>query len=120
MGKILVVDDEIDILEILQDLLEDEGHAVTIFDNANHALGHLKENSFDLIISDIRMPEMSGVEFLKCCKKIERTCYENFVFMTGFAEVSEKEAIDLGAKGFFMKPLNLEKFINDMNSLLDC
>jgi DNA-binding NtrC family response regulator len=120
MGKILVVDDEIDILEILQELLEDEGHTVTTFDSANQALECLKENSFDLIISDIKMPVMNGIEFLKSCNEIERSCYENFVFMTGFAEVTEEEATSLGAKGFFMKPLDLDKFINDMNGLLNC
>lgn len=83
MGKILIVDDETDILEILQDLLEEEGYNVTTFENPNQAIEHLKTNKYDLIISDIKMPGMSGVEFLEVIKNFESKPFSNFVFISG-------------------------------------
>lgn len=118
MAKILVVDDEQDILEILKDLFKSEGHEVDTFENALHAIERLTQNSFDLIISDIKMPVMNGVDFLKNCRSKVPNQYKNFVFITGFAEVSEKEAIELGADKFYSKPLDLEDFIKDINEML--
>lgn len=115
--KVLILDDEINILEILDDILSLEGFEVTTANNGNDALIKYSNQEFDLIISDIKMPVMNGVEFLKKCQEIKEI--KKFVFMTGFAEVSEDEAIKLGADKFFMKPLDLDAFVQEISQLVN-
>jgi DNA-binding NtrC family response regulator len=115
--KILVLDDEVDILEILNDLLDSEGYKVTTFSNGHDALEKVKVEKFDLIISDIKMPVMNGVDFFKKCKEFNN--YKNFIFITGYAELSKDEALKLGATNFYMKPLDLDYLIDEINALLN-
>jgi len=64
-SRVLVVDDELTIRKSIQKRLEREGYEVTSADNAKDALQLFQENSFDTVISDIRMEEMDGLELLK-------------------------------------------------------
>jgi FixJ family two-component response regulator len=61
---------------------------------------------------------MSGVEFLEELTNFESKPYESFVYITGFAEVSKDDALKMGAKRFFSKPLDLESFLDDIGTLI--
>lgn len=63
MAKILLIDDEASIRAALKEILEYESHEVTALDQAEAALKMLNEQSFDLIMSDIKMPRMDGLDF---------------------------------------------------------
>ena len=63
--KILIVDDEFSVLEFLSNFLSGKGYNITRSDNAKKALDILKLNKFDLILTDIDMPEVSGIELVK-------------------------------------------------------
>ena len=69
MANILVVDDEQSMRDFLKILLRKEGNSVDTGDNAKTALDHLKKNNYDLVISDIRMPGMSGLDLLSRIKE---------------------------------------------------
>lgn len=64
MAKILVIDDERSIRNTLKDILEFEKHQISLAENAKQALDMLQSQTFDLIFSDIKMPEMDGIELL--------------------------------------------------------
>src|SRR3990170_2513953 len=69
-AKILVVDDERSMREMLEILLRRDGHDVSVAENGVRALALLKAQSFDMLISDIKMPDVSGVDVLKAAKEI--------------------------------------------------
>lgn len=107
-GKnILVVDDEPDLRDILKDEFEFCGAQVQIAQNGKEALEKVKANSFDVVLSDIRMPGGDGVTL---AKEIKALFAEKPIVMliTGFADITPDHAYDLGVDGFFTKPFNLE------------
>ncbi|MFQ5790162.1 MAG: sigma-54-dependent transcriptional regulator [Acidobacteriota bacterium] len=108
--RILVVDDESGVRSSLKGVLEDEGYAVETSSTAEEALSLLDENSFDLIILDIWLPEMDGVEALE--KIRERKLEASVVMISGHGTIETAvKAIKLGAYDFVEKPLSLEKTV---------
>ena len=79
MEKILVVDDEVDIAELMKDILEDEGYDVEIAHDGKTAIYKIKEESFDLILLDIMMPDISGTEV---CANIRNETSAPIIFVT--------------------------------------
>jgi two-component system, OmpR family, alkaline phosphatase synthesis response regulator PhoP len=111
MSKILLVDDEQDIVEFLKYNLEQENFDVIVGANGEEALEKLNENP-DLIILDIMMPKMDGFE---TCKKIrEQKKYENtpVIFLTAKAgETNEIKGLEIGASDYIQKPISPKKLI---------
>jgi len=70
--NILVVDDEIEMRIALETTLKREGHQIILAENGKQALEKLNEDSFDLVLTDVKMPKMNGVELLKALKKNRR------------------------------------------------
>ncbi len=105
---ILVVEDNQSFCEILSYGLRAKGHSVTSYPNAKAACDHLGQENIDLIISDIKMPGMNGIEFLH---RVRRSRPEiPVILITGFSNIIEiQEAYELGAKGFLSKPFNNEQ-----------
>src|ERR1043166_2949028 len=85
MAHILVVDDERSICELLEITFRKEGHRVEVAMNGDAAQRRLQSKIFDIIISDIRMPDMSGVELLTYAKEISPST--NFLLITGVPTV---------------------------------
>lgn len=106
-SRILIVDDEPDITEILSDLLGDE-HDCTTANSAERALALLTENEFHLVISDITMPGMSGLEMLPRAKSISPNTV--MVMISGMQTVeSAIGALRLGGFDYLMKPFDLRQ-----------
>lgn len=108
--SVLIVDDDAKICESLSDIVEASGYEVSTANSGEEALKLTRENEFDVILMDIRMPEMDGVETLKNIRK--HTPAQQVAMMTAFAEdtLVEQSKIE-GAICIFPKPLNIEKVL---------
>ena len=116
-GKILMIDDEQDLLKLSSSILRREGFAVETRSDAREALALLRDESFDIILLDLHMPEMSGLEFLRRFNVRERP--EEVLILTAYAEVqSAVETIKLGAYGYLAKgPLSAEEILSHINNI---
>jgi two-component system response regulator AtoC len=117
-GKILVIDDEVSILEVVKLGLEEDGFKVDVFSDPIEALNRFSESNYDAVLSDINMPEMSGLEVLRRCKKINPESV--VILITAYSSIdSAIEAIRGGALDYIRKPFRMEELILRLNEALD-
>ena len=112
--RVLVVDDEPDLLEVLNLYISASGFEVEQANCGNEALTRLKNSSlpiFDWILTDMRMPNGSGLDLLHGLKAIEFKTRPQVLVVSGYADVSEQDVIKLGAFGLLTKPVNFSKLI---------
>ncbi|MDQ1266089.1 MAG: Sigma-54-dependent Fis family transcriptional regulator, partial [Bacteroidota bacterium] len=113
--KILVVDDEPNSTRLLKKVLNKKGFEVTEENDSLRAKKLLSDNFFDIIISDLQMPGISGMDLLKIKPKNSL-----FIMITGYGSVnSAVESMKLGAFDYVNKPFNLEEFILKVNKASD-
>ena len=110
MVKILVIDDERSIRNTLKDILGFEGYAVEVAENGLQGLEMVKSTDFDIILCDIKMPEMDGIEVLE--KIMELKPETTVVMISGHGNIDTAvEAIKKGAFDFIVKPLDLNRLL---------
>jgi len=119
--KILVVDDMEDGLYMMETILKGNGYEVITALNGLDALGKLKEESVDIIISDIMMPHMDGFQFCRECKKDDDLKKIPFIFYTAtYTNKKDEEfALSLGAVKFIRKPTELNTFLNILERVIE-
>jgi two-component system response regulator PilR (NtrC family) len=106
--RILVVDDEPSMREMLRIVLRRDGYEVTIAENGRDAIEQLKRSQVDLLLSDIKMPDVTGVEVLRAAKELNRDVVA--FMMTAHASTSTAvEAMRLGAVDYFTKPFSMDE-----------
>ena len=107
--KILIVDDEEAIRVVLRDILEYENYLIEEADCASKALAVLEKEKFDIVISDIKMPGMGGIELLS---KIQGLCDTPVIMITGHGDIDTAvEAIKKGAYDYITKPLDINRLL---------
>jgi two-component system response regulator AtoC len=117
MKKILIVDDKENILKVLKAILEAENYIVDYANDVNTAVKKAVIFDPDLIISDIRMPEMSGLEFYETMLK--KNTKSKFIFMTAFGSIPMAvRAMKLGASEFLTKPLDYDELKIKIRNLI--
>ena len=117
-ARILVVDDEKVIREILADFLTMEGYVVHTVEDGAQALEELQQRSYNLVISDLKMPNMGGLELIE--KITEESIPVLTVIMTGFGTVETAiEAMKKGAYDYILKPFKVEEVIHIVQRGLD-
>ena len=105
--RILVVDDERSMRELLAIVLRREGYEVLLADNGRSAIDLLEREPVDLLISDIKMPDLSGVDVLRAAKKIDQDILG--IMITAFASTETAvEAMRLGACDYLSKPFDID------------
>ena len=105
--RILVVDDERSMRELLAIVLRREGYEVLLAENGRAAIELLEREPVDLLISDIKMPDLSGVEVLRAAKKIDQDILG--IMITAFASTETAvEAMRLGACDYLSKPFDID------------
>lgn len=111
MAEILVVDDEIGIRELLSEILGDEGHTVLLAESAQQARKAREDNSLDLVLLDIWMPDTDGVTLLKEWAAGGKLTMP-VIMMSGHATIDTAvEATRIGALDFLEKPIALQKLL---------
>ena len=116
MGKnILIIDDEALITKSLRKLLAREAYEVTIAQSGEEALDKVKKQKVDLIICDVRMPQMDGVETIKAIRdylKSEGKKTVPEILITGYADEQKyKSAVDLKVADYIYKPFETEELL---------
>lgn len=116
--RILWVDDEQLLTEIMTELLSEEGITCLTAEDAEKARGLLEKEDFDLLIFDFQMPQMSGAELLKWCRKNGKN--HPVIFISGAVERSEEEELALKDRSasLLTKPFALEKLLEEIRKAL--
>lgn len=105
--KILLVDDEEDLLEAIGTFLLSKGFSVATALNGLEALSAVDKEHFDLIVSDVRMPKFTGIDFLKALPARNKMNIP-VVLISGFSETTVPEALGLGALDLLAKPFDFD------------
>ncbi len=117
-NRILIVDDEEEICSVLAQRLFKEGYICATANNGKEALNHFYKDDLSLIITDIKMPEMDGMELLKNVKTINSKMM--VIVMTAYGEVDlVVEAMRLGANDFLIKPVDLDLLVLSVKNVLE-
>lgn len=120
MSKLLIIDDERGIRNTLREILADEGHEVDVAENGKQGLEMATAKAYDLIFSDIKMPEMDGIELLAALKQGEEAIDTPIVMITGHGDVETAvQALKTGAYDFLLKPLDLNRILITTKNALE-
>jgi two-component system response regulator PilR (NtrC family) len=118
MSKILVVDDEQSMRDFLAIMLKKEGHDVVTAGNGNDALKAVQAEIFDLVISDMKMPGIDGIEVLKTVKDVSSETVVIMITAYATAETAV-EAMKLGASDYVIKPFKIDELKLIINNSLE-
>lgn len=120
MGKqILIVDDSESIREVVTFTLENAGHDVTKAIDGKDALSQLNGQEYDLIITDLHMPIMDGIELIREVRATEQYKFIPILFLTTESQAAKKqEAREAGATGWIVKPFVPEKLLAAINKVV--
>ena len=119
MAKILIIDDERAIRNTLKEILEFEGYTIDLAENGKQGVEKAKTGGYDLIYSDVKMPEMDGIEVLETLQK-EEACECPIVMISGHADVETAvTALKKGAYDFIEKPLDLNRLLVTTKNALE-
>lgn len=106
--KALVIDDDISTLELMKYQLNEENFDVTTADNGQKAINFVKENEFDVILTDYNLPDFNGVEIVSRCKEIHPDT--EIIMITGFSSTEKAiEATKAGAFWYLKKPVDFDE-----------
>lgn len=115
--KILIVDDEPQVAEVLRVWLTDEGFEVSICNNGREALQTLEDQKYDLIISDISMPHMGGMELMQ--RVLKRWKRQAIIMVTGVDDRNTaSQALMNGAYGYVIKPFDFNEILINVDNAL--
>lgn len=118
MKRILVLDDEQSIIQVIRFALEKEGCEVHAFTNPEDALGALKKQFFDILLTDLSMPSISGLDVIKQARDISPQT--GMIIMTAYGTMKVAiEAMREGAQDFIPKPFEIKHLIASIHNVLD-
>ena len=118
MATILLVDDDKNILFLLSEALKKYGYDLTLVNSGEKALEILKENEFDLVVSDLQMPKVSGIDILSVVK--EKYTDTEVLLVTGYGSIKTAvKAMKLGAFDYLSKPVDVEELRHKVNQALN-
>ena len=107
--NILVVDDDQEVREFLKDFLEGEGYAVTLLGDPTQAVGALKENQYHVVVLDLMMPELSGMDLLSQVRQSDADVA--FIILTGHPSLeTATSSIELEVSAYIRKPFSPQEF----------
>jgi len=117
--RILVVDDEPDLVRIVKDVLEGEGYVVSAAKHAQEAFKKLKDTKPDLLILDIKLPGMNGIDICKTVKNDDRLASIPIIMLSTKADDSDKIlGLEVGADDYIAKPFNPGELLARVKAVL--
>ncbi|MFC2003375.1 response regulator [Chloroflexota bacterium] len=118
-ARILLVDDEPMVQQFLTEILSEEGHEVEIVDNGNDALEKFESDNYDLILLDIKLPGMSGIELYKHLQKKAKSLVRRVIFITGDTMSTDTMVFIKSAQTpYITKPFDTELLKKDVDRIL--
>ncbi len=107
-NSILIIDDETVICELLNTLFTDQGYAVKYTESGQDGINKFKEGNFDVVMTDLKMPDMDGIKVLEEIKKVDPECVA--IVMTGYPSFETvQSALRQGAYDYVMKPFTVDE-----------
>ncbi len=116
--KILVVDDEQDVLDLFRDLFTKQNYQVECALSGKSALEMIDKDRSDVVLLDIKMPEMDGIQALEEIKKKDPSIEVVMLTAYGYEDELINKSMQKGASGYISKNLPLQQIINTFNTLL--
>lgn len=117
MSKILIIEDDLDLKDVITDWLEREGHTVDFAANGGEGLGLLKHYDYELVILDLGLPDMHGLDVCKSFR--EQGGAAPILVLTGKGEVDQKiEGLDAGADDYLTKPFHPKELSARLRALI--
>lgn len=117
--NILIVDDSATVREALNLTLSAAGYAVTMAKDGADALNRFDSGHFDLLMTDLNMPNMDGIEFISEVRKLAHKRFTPIIILSGeAAENRKKECISAGASGYLRKPFKQTQVLGILNILI--
>jgi len=119
LGAVLIVDDVPDVTEMIALLLKHAGYDVSTADSAESALRLAQKTNYDLVISDIGMPEMNGYELAEALRTLNNYGHTPMIAVTGYSEYDDRgRAVAAGFDVHLTKPIEPAQLLNLMSELL--
>ncbi|EGR0187853.1 response regulator [Vibrio cholerae] len=119
MAKVLAVDDSISIRQMVSHTLQDAGYEVETAADGREALAKAQKARFDVIISDVNMPVMTGFEFVKAVRMQSQYKFTPILMLTTETSLEKKqEGKAVGATGWLVKPFNPETLLKTLQRVL--
>lgn len=119
MSHVLIVDDSHSIRELLTSVLKRAGFDVASANDGKEGLQAAKNVTYDLVITDVNMPEMDGIELLENLRKLPAYTFKPILILTTeFSNEMKQRGRDFGATGWLVKPFDPEKLIEVVSRIL--
>ena len=120
MKKILVVDDDKILRTVLQHTLEQEGYKVTIVNSGTEAIRSFENDTPDIIISDVSMPEMDGFEFCRLLRSHPSGQLVPFIFLSARDDLEDRiQGHSIGADDYLTKPFEIKELLAKIEALIE-
>ena len=120
MARILIVEDNALNIKLFCDLLEAHGHATRAVTDSRQALEAAKEFGPDLVITDIQLPHVSGLDLIRMIRGDERLAEVPIMAVTAYATSGDEDrARDIGAQAYVAKPISVARFVQTVDELLE-
>jgi len=114
--KLLIIDDQPQVTNSLKEAIEPGGHECIIFNRPQKAVNHFQNEYFDAVITDLKMPEMDGIQVLKTIQNYRPGT--PVIILTGYADTQNAiEAVNLGAYAFFQKPVQIHELLESLKQI---
>lgn len=119
MAQVLIVDDSRSIRELLASVLTGTGLEVTSANDGLHGLDTARAGNFDLVITDINMPVMNGIDLLKALRALPEYAFKPILILTTeFSQEMKQKGKDAGATGWMVKPFDPDRLVETIRRIL--
>ena len=116
-GHLLIVEDEPEMRDLLRKVLEKEGYRISVADDGREASGRIAREDFDLVVTDMLMPSVGGIELLQAIRRSHPSL--PVIIVTAFGDWdSYSRALALGAAAFISKPLRMSELTTAVHAAL--